>query len=1014
MKMLKSNHLGIFTILLLFLCYPLFGGTTGKITGIVTDAAGIPMPGVNIMIVGTNMGAATDVEGYYAILNIQPGSYSVKASFIGSKAETITDVRVFIDRTTNVNFTLEETSIVGEEVVVVAEREKIKTDVSYTQTSIDIKDMEAIPASPDIREVLSFAPGVYRNDRGQIEIRGGQMDEVGVYMDDISMQNSRTGVGVLNMPQSAIQEIQILRGGFSAEYGQAQAGIINIVTRQSQTNYSGSINVRYGAAQQKHFGPNMFSAENSYHVGRFQSMDPVSRSMPWTGEENTEIFQGWNNWWADTTNDRIDRYHPYKLFPYGSSAEEAREIWNWRHREQEYGNEPDYTVDGTLVGPVPFTSNKLDFFISGHYDRSMYPFRFYRSDYQELSLTGKLAYRITKDLSLKYHYIYSHQEGASRNSGSTNLADPRHWISSALLASEVFGSGGTSNTGMYNADGQTKLNEITNTNHALKFNYVLNNTSFINALVTFSKLQENMDFEKPYRNYTDIVKVIGGDSLDNAPYYPVTMVENQFVGKADVLGMHTLGAIDTRFDFSSNSNVTLKADYTNQINKIHMFQAGIWGMHTNMKQDFGIIQPSHDIEGNYLGELRKGWITKETDFYEFAAYAQDKIEFEGLIFSGGLRLDGAYNNEQNYPDWHSSYSKGFVADSLRAMPDSVAPRGDWKFYLSPRIGVAHPLTEYSKLFFNYGYFYQRPSVSQLFWDGYREDYANVSLTGLSSPTLDFRKTIQYELGYEQMVSDWFRITVSGYYRDITHNLQRTTLTDKTGWAYNRFFNTGIAEVRGFEIDIRIPKHYYVSGWASYDYRSNTSGGYGYTDYGENPAVGLTKERTQVSATRAQPIFKANITLHSPESLDNSTLNALFANWTASFQYQWESGQYVTWHANPALNEIDPFNIQWEDMSRLDLRIRKVFDIGKTELVVYLDVRNLLNQKYFHPALIRTLSNGKDYTKFTDDAYFSEIERLGLKPGNIEHPEIQNMLEQGAYWTFYGEPRLMWFGVEFNF
>ena len=1018
MNIRKSNYLRFFTVML-FICYPLFSGTTGKITGVVTEAStGLPMPGVNVLIVGTNMGAATDVDGYYLILNVSPGEYSIKASFIGSQSEIVTNVRVSIDRTINVDFSLKEAEIIGEEVVVVADREKIKADVSFTQTAIYAEDMKTIPSSPDLREVIAFAPGVYRNDRGQIEMRGSQMDEVGMYVDGISMQNSRTGVGVLNMPQAGIEEIQIIRGGFSAEYGQAQAGVINVVTKQGKQEYHGSINARYGPEQQKHFGSNYFSEDNFYHVGRYLSMDPVNRSMPWTGEENSEIFQGWTNWWNDPTNEKIDKYHPEKSFPYGTSAEEAREIWKWRHREQDYGTEPDYTIDGTFSGPIPFTSNKLTFFISGHYDNTIYPFRFSRPDFTEMAFTGKLVYKINNSVKLAYHGMYSSQEGAifTQELGSTNMADARHWLSSARVMGKVFGSSSSNQTGMYNAEGITKTSSLNIINHTLKLNYNINNSSYLSALTTYSKTEEDAQLDIPFRDFTNIIKVIGGDSLDLAPYFPINRIGSRYVSSNDILDAHSMGGIGVnRFDNSINENITLKADYTNQINKIHMIQAGIWGMHTKMKLDYGVKDPVHTIEGVEESFLKKEWFTREIPYSEFALYIQDRAEFEGLIFNAGLRLDGMYNNEQDFPNFHSYYNNGFISDSLYMIPESEAPRGNWKIYLSPRIGVAHPISENSKLFFNYGYFYQRATIGQLFSSNYKIDYASASLRGLSSANLNFRKTIQYELGYEQMVSNWFRVTVSGYYRDISNTLDNTTLTNIDRQVYDRFYNTGFAQVRGFEIDIRIPQHYYISGWANYDYRSKSTGAYGYDSYSEELSVGKREEKDpKANVTRAQPVFKANLTLHSPQFENSATLNTLFADWQASFLYQWKSGTYITWHESESLNDSDPFNMQWEDFSRLDLRISKLFHIGKSKLTIYLDVRNLLDNKYFHPELRGNLNSNKDYTKFEAEDYYRAIERLGLRPGNVEHPEIQSMLEQSAYWIFYGEPRQVWLGAEFSF
>ncbi|MCF6270501.1 MAG: TonB-dependent receptor [Melioribacteraceae bacterium] len=1011
--------LQIFTFLLLLITTT-FAGITGKLSGTITDSkTGEAIPGANIMLDGTTIGAATDFEGFYTILNIPPGEYKVKISSIGFRTEYIEQVIISIDRTTKLNVLLSDISLELEgEVVVVADREKIKTDVSFAQTSITTKDMATLPVSPDVREVIAFAPGVYRNDKGQIEIRGGQMDEVGIYVDDISMQNARTGVGVLNMPQGAIQEIQVIRGGFNAEYGQAQSGIINIVTKQSLTNYTGSININVGAIQQKHFGPNIFSAENYYHVGRFLSMDSVYKSMPWTGEEKSLLFQGWDNWWADSTIDKNDTYNKLREgepLPYGTNAEEALEIWKYRHRSQEYSDEPDLNIDATLTGPVPFTSNKLSFFVAGHYNRSIYPFRFYRKDYSEYSGTWKLNYNINKNNRLSYHGLLSNQEGAASNAGSTNLADPRHWVSSAIVAGQIFGAASGNSTGMYNAQSLTKMNSLDVINHALKYNNVISTNSFFEVVFSYNKTKENTEIDLPFRDLSDIVKVIGGDSLDNAPYFPTIRVGDKFFGGADILGKHGMGGTANQdYDYTSSESFTFKADYTNQLDKVHMIKTGIWFLRNRMKLDYGRKDLIHTYKGELVDELKKSWLERDITYYEFAAYFQDKIEFEGLVFNAGIRMDGSFNEEPDLPIFNDAYAGGLIEDTLYSFPDSVSSRNNWKIYISPRIGVAHPISENSKLFFNYGYFYQRPTITQLFYDSYRPNYSSSSLRRISNSNLDFRKVIQYELGFEQMVENWFRITISGYYRDITNEIASTELTDRTSYVYSRYFANGFANVRGFEIDIRVPRHWIFSGWANFDYRTKTSGAYGYDRYSELPSELDREEReARPITTRATPTLRANLVIHSPE-FENNVLHAIFSKLNVSLLYQWESGEWITWNENPQINKTNPFNLKWKDFSRLDLRIMKTIDVGSSEITFSFDIRNLLNTRYFNPGLIGFLSTAKNYTRFTDRDYFRTIKKLGLTPGDVEHPEITNILEQGPYWIFYGEPLQMWFGVEYAF
>ncbi|MEX0599916.1 MAG: carboxypeptidase-like regulatory domain-containing protein, partial [Rhodothermales bacterium] len=81
---------------LLVLCLvgsPVFA-QSGKISGQVTDAAtGDPLPGVNVVIDGTTQGTSTGADGYYSIINVRPGTYDVRASFIGFTPQVVEDVR---------------------------------------------------------------------------------------------------------------------------------------------------------------------------------------------------------------------------------------------------------------------------------------------------------------------------------------------------------------------------------------------------------------------------------------------------------------------------------------------------------------------------------------------------------------------------------------------------------------------------------------------------------------------------------------------------------------------------------------------------------------------------------------------------------------------------------------------------------------------------------------------------------------------------------------------------------
>jgi len=162
-----------------------FAGTTGKIAGKVTDkTTGEPLPFVNIIIVGTNLGAATDIDGNYVILNISPGKYSVKAQYIGYQPVLVENVSVSIDLTTSVDFTLLESAVELEEVVVQGKQDLVKKDVTSSQSLISAEQIEVLPVA-EFDDILQLQAGVTRDAAGDFHIRGGTTSEVAYWVNGV-------------------------------------------------------------------------------------------------------------------------------------------------------------------------------------------------------------------------------------------------------------------------------------------------------------------------------------------------------------------------------------------------------------------------------------------------------------------------------------------------------------------------------------------------------------------------------------------------------------------------------------------------------------------------------------------------------------------------------------------------------------------------------------------------------------------------------------------------------------
>ena len=170
---MKKTLTLLITLFLTIFNIVIFAGTTGKIAGRITDKeTGEPLSGVNVVVQGTLFGAATDMDGYYSILNVPPGKYSVTATMIGYARTTVSDVRVMIDLTTTLNIEMELETIQGEEVIVVAKRKVIQEDISSSQLNVSSDQIEFLPVT-SVNDVVSMHAGIEG-----LEVRRGSKDEL--------------------------------------------------------------------------------------------------------------------------------------------------------------------------------------------------------------------------------------------------------------------------------------------------------------------------------------------------------------------------------------------------------------------------------------------------------------------------------------------------------------------------------------------------------------------------------------------------------------------------------------------------------------------------------------------------------------------------------------------------------------------------------------------------------------------------------------------------------------------
>ena len=218
-----------------------YAGTTGKIAGKIVDArTKEPLIGVNVVIVGTMMGASADENGTYFIINVPPGKYQLKAMLVGYTPFVVNDVGVSVDKTTKVDLELREQAIEMTAVTIVATRPIVQKDLTSTTSTVNSDELSKLPLET-VSSVVNLQAGVVEG-----HFRGGRTGEVKYLVDGLSVNDVFSGSSALEPEVNSIQEIQVLSGTFNAEYGEALSGVVNQVTKLAGDKYTGQVSAYTG------------------------------------------------------------------------------------------------------------------------------------------------------------------------------------------------------------------------------------------------------------------------------------------------------------------------------------------------------------------------------------------------------------------------------------------------------------------------------------------------------------------------------------------------------------------------------------------------------------------------------------------------------------------------------------------------------------------------------------------------------------------------------------------------
>jgi outer membrane receptor protein involved in Fe transport len=213
-----------------------YGGTTGKIAGKITDAqTGEAVIGANVILVGTTLGASSNIDGDYFILNIPPGTYTLRASSVAYASVTVGGVQVTVDQTTRIPFSLQAQSVELGDIVVTATRPIVQRDLTSTVSSVTSDQIQALPLE-DVAAVVNLQAGVVEG-----HFRGGRTNEVKYLIDGVSVNDVFSGDYTMQAEVNSIAEVQVLSGTFNAEYGEALSGVVNQVTKIAGESLTGEI-----------------------------------------------------------------------------------------------------------------------------------------------------------------------------------------------------------------------------------------------------------------------------------------------------------------------------------------------------------------------------------------------------------------------------------------------------------------------------------------------------------------------------------------------------------------------------------------------------------------------------------------------------------------------------------------------------------------------------------------------------------------------------------------------------
>jgi outer membrane receptor protein involved in Fe transport len=771
----------------------LLSQSSGKISGTILNEEGAPLGGANVIIEETSYGGASAEDGKYYILDVPVGTHIVRVDYIGYKSVTVKNVKVSESLTTTLNLSLEVSALEGEVVEIVADRPIINRSATNTTRLID-KDVIKNMVIRGVENIVALQTGAVAVGGG-LYVRGSRAGDMAYYVDGVYTVNPFTlgNTGVVS--NNAMEQISFQSGGFDAQFGNSNGGVVNTTTRTGSDKTS--MGVEYvadlgGAAstdkdELHSYGYNLMSFNvggplggNLRYFGSFEriSMDDASPS--------TSYYPTLNRATGDSA--------------YGAAAEE--------------------------LGALVEVTDPAWHMVKWDGDTAADTATVY-SGYQRLYGAKENA-GLSRD-AMTGNLVYDAKAFSVKVGGAFTSKDSRGDLGESIMNSQ--GDYPYSYT-LLNAMNTPYWESATQSMYA-NFTLRLGSTSFAKVNLSSYNYSREYGDHRHRANVLDYGKlgVTGNEQLISVGRNPLPI--------EDFAYFSNYGGVYNEYRINDIGYVGARADYLNQMGD-HEIKTGFeWRKHTI--RSYALSQPMELADG-YAKAALSGQSTSDADWlytlyrnaytdnigYDMqgatsdsydgttgatapgepvilGVYVQDKMELDDLVLNIGIRYDSFDFGSEAPTSWNDIYMKNGRIDHAASGYATV----DAYTYLSPRVGVAFPVTDKTVLHAQYGKFVQHPILNRLYLSD-SEFAANLTQGNMTvSPNggLKPERTTQYEIGFAQQIGGFAAIDLTAYYkeiRDYTMMSNRVgSMVDAAEFSWSQYMNGDYGVVKGLSAALKM-------------------------------------------------------------------------------------------------------------------------------------------------------------------------------------------------------------------